>query len=479
MSKTKFLYGLHIVEMAFGGEGVAKIPTDKGDFIVFVEDALPGQVVTAKVLKQKKNYAQAKMLRVEQLSPLEQTDLPYQPISGAPLLRLPIEEQIRLKETATLEMFRRLGQLPNIEEYYQGYIASPRSFHYRNKMEYSFSAIVSELGTGEESDGFALGFKRRGQWWAVENLNADSGLFDAQLENALGQIRQWCEATGLPAWHPGQQKGFFRYLVVRKSYAQDRLLINLVVTSQGLEQFPRTEFVQLLQDILSERLAGLQLTLNDELGDTAKQPTQTDNLLFGQAFIEEEILGLRFKIQMQSFFQTNPACAALLYRKALDYVEQALTELPSGQVAMDLFCGTGTIAQLLRKLPQVQEVIGVDIVPQAIEDAIDNAKNNQQTGIQFYAADVKDFLKAYPQYQGRIGVVVLDPPRAGIAPKALQRAIDLQAPAIVYISCNPSTQARDLVELRKQGYVLEALSLVDQFPHTNHIESVAYLRKRV
>jgi tRNA/tmRNA/rRNA uracil-C5-methylase (TrmA/RlmC/RlmD family) len=120
----------------------------------------------------------------------------------------------------------------------------------------------------------------------------------------------------------------------------------------------------------------------------------------------------------------------------------------------------------------------VDIVPQAIEDAIDNAKNNQQTGIQFYAADVKDFLKAYPQYQGRIGVVVLDPPRAGIAPKALQRAIDLQAPAIVYISCNPSTQARDLVELRKQGYVLEALSLVDQFPHTNHIESVAYLRKR-
>ena len=477
MSRLKILPQLHIQDMAFGGQGIAKLPTDKGELIVFVEDALPGQIVTAKVLKNKKHYLEAKMLRVEQASELEQTNLPYQAIAGAPLLRLPIETQIKYKEKAGLETLRRLGKWPEVETYYQGYLPSPQTFHYRNKMEYSFSTLVADPQTQTENQGFGLGFKRRGQWKAVENLNTDSGLFDAEWENFLPKLRNYLEQTQLPAWDTSLHRGFFRYLVVRKSQYSQALLINLVVSEQGLEQFDRQAYLDfLLQNYPSpQRLTGLQLSINTSIGDQAKQDGGMIQL-YGSDYLVEKVLGLSFQVQMPSFFQPNPTCAARLYQRALDYAQEALAS-QTDAVALDLFCGTGTLAQLMRRLPQIREVVGVDIVERAIVDAKANAQRNGLEGISFYAADVKDFLREQTQYRGQIHLVMLDPPRGGMVPKALKRILELDAPHLIYISCNPATQARDLLAFREMGYQPKALSFVDQFPHTNHLESVLWLAK--
>ncbi|MCP4442424.1 MAG: 23S rRNA (uracil(1939)-C(5))-methyltransferase RlmD [Aureispira sp.] len=475
--KIRYFDDLEIQDMAFGGEGIAKLATDKGDFVVFVKNALPGQVVDAKIIKYKKSFAKCKLVRVKKASP-EEVDMPYQSIPGAPFMRLPIEKQEAYKQTSTLEMYKRIAKVENIEDIFETYISSPESVHYRNKMEYSFSTLISELKTEQETEGFALGFKRRGQWWAVENLDKDSGLFDQQLEDNLHKIRAFCEGTGLPPWNPRKSEGFFRFLVVRKSFVNDELLLNLVTTSQDLEQFDKQAFVGLLQEILGDRLAGLWHTINDDIGDAAKQPAEQSKLLYGKGKIVERILGLDFEISMQSFFQTNPRCAELLYSKVIDYVKLSMQDGAEDQVVMDLFCGTGTIAQLLAQNPQIGSVIGVDIVPEAIVDAKENAKRNKIDDIKFYAADVRKFLKEYPQYIGKINTIVLDPPRAGIAPKALLRVIELGASAIVYVSCNPSTQARDTLTLREHGYELQNFCLVDQFPHTAHIESIAFFKKK-
>lgn len=478
--------GLQISDIAYGGMGIAKIamegtlakPDKEGDFVVFVPNTLPGQVVAARVVKMKKRFAECKLLRVEQNSP-DELQLPWQRIPGAPFAAWPIEKQVAHKQRSTLEMFKRVAEMPDIEAVFDEFIQSPVTWCYRNKMEYSFSTLLSALETGEETAGFALGFKRRGQWWAVENLDKASGLFDEVLEANLHRIRSFCEGSGLPAWNPAKSEGFFRFLVVRKSFAANELLFDLVTTSHDLDTFDRIGFVALLQDILGERLAGILHTINDETGDAFKSPAEASTLLFGKDKIVEQILGLNFEISMQSFFQTNPASAEKLYRKAIDYVQESLDAM-GGQdlVAMDLFCGTGTIAQLLSTCPAIQKVIGVDIVPEAIEDAKQNTLRNAISNIEFYAADVRKFLLEYPQYKGKIGVVVLDPPRAGIAPKALDAVIALGAEAIVYVSCNAATQARDALALKEGGYQLEKFSLIDQFPHTSHIESIGLFRNK-
>ena len=471
LKKGSILENLKIEGIAFGGEGIAKIPTERGDFVLFIKNTLPGQVVRAKVIKKKHRFAHCKLHKVQQPSP-DEISIPYQTIPGAPFARFPISKQKQYKQESTLGMFKRISGIEHLDNLFESYISSPEVWHYRNKMEYSFSSLVSDLETEEETQGFALGSKRRGQWWAVEQLNKDSGLFDSVFENALTKIRQFCETSGLPAWNPAQGKGFFRFLVVRKSYHSNQLLINLLTTSKDAENFNRKEFITLLQHLLGERLAGIWHTFHDGLGDVAKQPFGKAELIYGQAKITERILDLEFDISMQSFFQTNPKCAELLYSKVVDYVKEGQNE-EANQIAMDLFCGTGIIAQLLASGTPIRKVIGVDIVPKAIEDAKKNAEKNNIDGVEFYLADVRKFLYDYPQYKGKIQTVVLDPPRAGIVPKVLKRVIELAAKQIVYVSCNPSTQARDTVTLAQAGYELKKFCLVDQFPHTAHIESIA------
>ncbi len=463
-----------IDDFAFGGQGIARMKSEEGDFILFVENTFPGQFVRARVDKKRKRHAECKLLEVLERSPME-TALPFQEISGAPYLFVPIDIQQEYKKKSTLDVYRKIGRIPDPNSLFDAFISSPEVFFYRNKMEYSFSCIEHVPETGEElDDAFALGFKRRGTWWKVENLNKPSGLFDEQWETILPEFRDLLKTFGLPAWHPPRKEGFFRHIVVRKSFDQDQLLLHIVTSSAGIKRFDKAAVVAFLKAKLGKRLAGVWHTINDNVADRAKIENGTSELLYGESVVVEKMLGLSFEISMESFFQTNPKSAERLYTKAIDYV---CDHAKDGGVIMDLFCGTGTIGQLVAQRVNAGEIIGVDIVEEAIEDAKRNAKRNKLEHLHFYAADVGKFLALHPEYLGRIDTIVLDPPRAGIAPKTLQKVMALGASHLVYISCNPSTQARDTETLEKGGYKLTKLSLVDQFPHTSHIEAIAVYEK--
>ena len=469
---------LDILDVAFGGKGIAKVPTDEGDFTVFVPNAIQGQRVRARVSLCKRRHAEARIATVLRRAPQE-IEVPHQAIPGAPYITLSLEEQRRLKERTTLDVYRRIGEVQDIEAVYEGWVESPAPFHYRNKMEYSFAAIGRGPDADPEADfgdGFHLGFKARGTWWAVEDLDGDSGLFDAAFEELLPALRNWCEATGLPAWHAPRREGFFRFLVVRRSLAEDRLLVNLVTTSNGIEHFDIQAFSDWLHAHLGARLAGLLHTINDDTGERVEARDGTSRLISGTDHVVERLHGLQFEIRMKSFFQTNPGCAERLYAQVLAYAFKEPIPQATGAdpVTMDLFCGTGTIAQLLAR-EGTTRVVGVDLIEQAIIDARRSAERNGVTGLEFHAGDAGKFLLEHPEFTGCIGTIVLDPPRSGISPKTLRKVIRLRARRIVYVSCNPATQARDLITLREAGYALEQFKLVDQFPHTAHVEAVALL----
>ena len=466
---------LRIEDYAFGGKGIARIRSDEGIFVVFVPNTLPGQLVKAQVSKSSKNYAECKLIDV--LEPSEnEIKVPYQDIPGAPYIQLPIELQHQYKKESTLSLFKRIGKVENIEDLFDEFVTSPNVFHYRNKMEYGFSAIGYDRITKRDKDEFTLGFKRRGVWWMGDNLEKDSGLFDKQMEDHLKNIREYCIETGLAPWHGPKREGFFRYFVVRKSFKTNQLLCNLVTTSPDLNTFDLQKFANFLKGIFGERLAGLLHTINDETGDRTIATSGSVNLVYGKDKIVEELLGLNFEISMKSFFQTNPKCAEKLYNKVVEYVLEDKTKVDN-TVVMDLFCGTGTIGQIIASKSENTKIIGVDIVASAIEDAKKNAKRNNINGLQFYTADVGKFLIAHPEYQNKIKTIILDPARAGIAPKTLQKIINLNADRMVYVSCNPATQARDTELLREASYFIKKISLIDQFPHTSHIETVVLFEK--
>ena len=227
-----------------------------------------------------------------------------------------------------------------------------------------------------------------------------------------------------------------------------------------------------MKDLLGKRLGGLIHTINTHKGDRVEAYGGNTNILYGEYKLVETINDLDFEISIQSFFQTNPKCAEKLYDKVISYAAKTSDD----NIIMDMFCGTGTISQLLAKGTK-HKIVGVDIVKSAIEDAEANARRNEISNVKFHTADVGKFLFKHPEYAGKISTIVLDPPRAGIAPKTLNKVIFLDAPRIVYVSCNPATQARDTETLIATGYKLKKLSMVDQFPHTGHIESIALFEK--
>lgn len=468
------LIQLRITDYAFGGKGIAKVDDGENKFVYFIENTIPGQLVEAQIVKKRKRYAECRLINIIERSP-DEVEIPYQAISGSPYITLPIDKQESYKKDTVLELFKRIGQIENVDSLFDTFISSPSHWFYRNKMEYSFSSICHNIVTDEEYDGFGLGFKRRGTWWKVENLDKASGLFDEEFETKLKEIRLWCEATGLPAWHPPRKTGFFRHVVVRKSFASNQLLVHLVTSSEGLKKFDLVGFKDKVLSLFGDRIAGLQHTVNDNVADRAKIENGNTTLLHGEDIIIEKLLGLSFEISMESFFQTNPMSAEKLYSKVIDYALE--DNSVDDEVVMDLFCGTGTIGQILASRTNNTKIIGVDIVEEAIENAKRNAKLNGIKDVEFYAADVGKFLLEYPEYEGKISTIVLDPPRGGIAPKTLRKVMRLGAKIIVYVSCNPSTQARDLIALDEFGYQLKKFTLVDQFPHTAHIESIALLEK--
>lgn len=465
-----------IQDYAFGGKGIGRIKNEHGEFVIFVPNTLPGQKVKAQVQKISKTYAECKLLEVLQRSQ-DEVEVPYQEIPGAPYLKLPIEKQHAYKKQSTLELFRRIGKVQDIEHFFDEFISSPSTFHYRNKMEYAFSAIGYDHERKTDVDEFTLGFKKRGTWWCGDDLKKDSGLFDQELEDKLKLIKEYCQETGLTPWHGPKREGFFRYFVVRKSNKTNQLLFNLVTTSGDLGSFDLQKFSNFLASLFDNRVAGLLHTTNDETGDRTIATTGEIRLVYGEDKIVEELLGLDFEISMKSFFQTNPQSAEKLYTKVIEYAFEK-KETIDNNIVLDLFCGTGTIGQILASKSENAQIVGVDIVESAIENARENAARNDIKGVKFYAADVGKFLFEHPEYQGKIRTLILDPARAGVAPKTMKKIIGLGAERMVYVSCNPATQARDIDELQQAGYQLKKFSLVDQFPHTAHVECVALLETR-
>lgn len=464
---------VEIDEMAFGGNGIVWTELPDGKVPIFIENAIKGQLRQIQITKIDRRHIEARDIALMQSSP-DEISIPYQPIPGAPYATLPYEHQQAFKKNEVLQLLNRIGKV-NALPLFDTYLASPSLWHYRNKMEYSFSVIRWDKEKNETVDDFALGFKKKGTWWIVESLQKDSGLLDSELETGLKSIEDWCIKSQLPAWHPPQRHGFYRYLVARKSYLQDQILLNLVTTDDGIEKFDAVGWVELLKNILGSRLAGVIHTINNDTGDRVDPLNGEHRLLYGKDKITEDILGLQFEISMKSFFQTNPKSAERLYAKAIEYVK----EVGYDGTILDLFCGTGTISQLLKKAG-FDEVIGVDIEPKAIENAKENAARNQIENIAFFATDVGKFLLEQPQYQNQLKVLMMDPPRAGIAPKTLRKVMDLNAQYIVYISCNPATFARDTETLEANDYSLEKWSLIDQFPHTSHVEVLGrFKRNRV
>ncbi len=476
---------LEIQDLAFGGKSISKL---QNDFVVFIDSGLPGQTVEVKIKKKKKNYAEAKFLKVLNRSPQE-VENEYQVIGGAPWAKLPVEIQQSYKETQVVDLFRKFGGL---DIKIDSFISSPVVWGYRNKVEYSFGPTDEALVREEiipdsdktkkiwEHTGFGLGFKKRGQFWMVESLRKPSGLFDEEFETQMHKIEALCEATGLPVYNARTQEGFWRNLVVRKSFDQDQFLICMGTSPFDKKQIGnkeqiRADFKNLLLELYGDRIAGIWWQESKSLGDSIRN-FETRDLLSGDEKIVERINGLSFEISLDSFFQTNPKSAERLYGLVVESVKNNIEE--DSSLILDLFCGTGTIGQIIKAaVPQVK-IIGVEIVPEAIEDAKKNAERNNIEGIEFFADDVGKFLKAFPEHRGNIDVVVLDPPRAGIAPKTLKKVIELQSKTIVYVSCNPATMARDTETLLEAGYSLETISCVDQFPHTSHVECVGVYKSR-
>ena len=469
------ILNLEIEDYAFGGKGIARIHNDAGSFVLFVPNTLPGQKVSARVVKSKKKYAECKLLEILEPSK-DEVLMDYQDIPGAPYIQLPIEQQHAYKYTSTMDLFKKIGKVAHIEDLFDEFVVSPNLFHYRNKMEYSFSAIGYDSKNKTDIDEFTLGFKRRGTWWIGENLNRDSGIFDKALEDELYRIRNYCNDSGLPPWHAPKRVGFFRYLVVRKSFKTNELLFNLVTTSEGLESFNLQEFADFLASLFGKRLAGFLHTINDEQGDRTIATNGQIELIYGKDKIIEELLDLNFEISMKSFFQTNPKSAEKLYSKVVDYALEN-KDAVDNSIVLDLFCGTGTIGQIIASKATNTKIVGVDIIESAIEDAKKNAQRNRINGVEFYAADVGKFLYTHPQFKGQIRTLILDPSRSGIAPKTLKKIINLNAERMVYVSCNPATQARDTETIINAGFQLKKISLVDQFPHTAHIETVVLFEK--
>ena len=231
MIKKGEIVKLEIIDYAFVGKGISKLIVDGRDYIIFIQHGIKGQIVNAKITKRKPNYAEGIIIDILEHSSLEIISA-FQPISGAPYINLSIIEQKKMKTQVTKEVFQKIGKIEKINNYFDQWIPSPTNHHYRNKMEYSFSSIGYDLEKKIVlEDAFTLGFKRKGTWWIVENLDADSGLFDKELDSKLILIRKYLFKTGLPAWHPPKKEGFFRHLVVRKSFSENNLLFNLVTSS--------------------------------------------------------------------------------------------------------------------------------------------------------------------------------------------------------------------------------------------------------
>src|SRR5689334_4700655 len=442
---------LDVDSLAYGGNEVARLD----GFVVFVRRGLPGDRVRARVTKVKRTHAEA--LATEVLKPgAERVDAPcahYPACGGCRFQDLAYESQLDQKRAQVEEALRRLGGIaePPLEPILP---CEPEIFHYRNKLEYSFTTT---------SDGPALGFHKVGRWDEV--LEIERCWLTDELGNGIRDaVRAWAREEGLEAYSQADGSGYLRHLVVRQGRNTGQVLAQLV-TAPG-DKFETGYFVDVLRRFPEVR--SIHWAVNDTPAEVTNLPTR---LLWGEEWIEEELCGLRFRVRPNAFLQTNTAMAERLYALARE-----AAQLTGGETVWDLYCGIGTIG--LSMASQALTVWGIEVSEESVACALENAELNTITNAAFFAGNVGQVVQELLDRSGPPDVVIVDPPRAGLAGKALRRLGEIGAPRIVYVSCNPTTLAGDVKTLRGDyGYELLRARPVDMFPHTPHVECVSLLER--
>ena len=439
-----------VIRTEFPNKGIIDIEGQK----VIVKNALEGQVVRFSINKKKRDKIEGRLLEVIEPSPIEQPAAckHFGICGGCRYQNLSYEQQLDLKKRQVEELIEKSGLSFAIENIY----GSPITEGYRNKMEFTFG--------DEEKDGpLALGMHKKNSFYDIVTLD-DCRIVDPDFNVLLQAILKYFKEKGGTYFHKIRHEGFLRHLVMRRSVKTGDILINLVTTTQS--RLDESEFVNMiLSQKIDGKVVGILHTLNDNLADVVQ--SDETKTLYGQDYFYEYLYNMRFKISPFSFFQTNTLGAEVLYDKVREYVGETKDKL-----VYDLYTGTGTIAQMLA--PVASKVVGVEIVEEAVEAAKKNAVDNHLDNCEFIAGDV---LKVVDNLTQKPDILVLDPPRDGIHPKALRKIINFNVDEMVYVSCKPTSLMRDLLVFREAGYEVKRCCLVDMFPGTVHVETVVLLSK--
>ena len=467
MKKGQIVEGI-IERVDFPNKGILR--AEDGTRVI-VKNAIMGQKVSAAVNKVRKGKCEGRLLEVLEKSALELPEpgcVHYGICGGCTFQSLPYEEQLSMKEQQVKDLIDAVITEENKGYEFLPIKASPRPKAYRNKMEFSFG--------DEYKDGpLALGMHKRGSFYDIVNVG-ECQIVDEDFRRVLKITLEYFKERQIPFYHKLRHTGYLRHFLVRKAAKTGEILVDLVTTTQMEELSGENESALLegwVKKLCEEKydgvLKGILHTKNDSVADTIKN--EGTDILFGQDFFYEELLGLKFKITPFSFFQTNSLGAEVLYQTAREFIGDALDD-EANQTVFDLYSGTGTIAQILS--PVAKKVIGVEIVEEAVVAARENAALNGLTNCEFIAGDV---LKVIDTIGEKPDYIVLDPPRDGIHPKALEKIIRYNVPQMVYISCKPTSLARDLEVLQARGYKVKKVQCVDMFPATGNVETVCLLSK--
>ena len=455
------IYEAVVEKIEFPNKGILHVEEEK----VIVKNAIPGQKVRFVINKKRNGKCEGRLLEVLEASPLEQSEdaCPHFGVCGGCLYQsLPYEEQLKIKE----EQIKALLDSVCKSYEFEGIKGSPISDCYRNKMEFSF---------GDEYKGgpLALGMHKRGSFYDIVNT-PQCQIVHEDFRKILTATLEYFTEKGMGYYRKLQHEGYLRHLLVRRAVKTGEILVALVTSGQtGAAGMPESlEAEKVLLEEWKETLlalkmegsfAGILHIRNDTLADVVQSDETT--VLYGKGYFYEELLGLKFQITPFSFFQTNSLGAEVLYETARGYVGET-----KDKVVFDLYSGTGTISQIIA--PVAKKVVGVEIVEEAVGAAKENAEANGLHNCEFIAGDV---LKVIDEITEKPDLIILDPPRDGIHPKALDRIINFGVDYLVYISCKPTSLVRDLVILQERGYKLERAVAVDMFPATANCETIAKL----
>ena len=442
-----------IEKVEFPNKGLVWIDGEK----VIVKNGIPGQKIRFVINKKRGKRLEGRLLEVLERSPLE-SRLPvchnFPACGGCMYQTMAYEEQLKMKENQIREL---MDQAVTGNYEFQGIRRSPQEFHYRNKMEFSF-------GDDHKDGPLTLGLHKKGSTYDVLTAE-DCQLVHEDMNRILTCVWKYFKDRGVSYYKKMQHVGYLRHLLLRRGVTTGEILVHLVTTSQEEHDLQPLRDA-LLALPLEGKIVGILHIINDSLSDVVK--SDETRILYGQDYFYETLLGLKFKISTFSFFQPNTLAAEVLYSIVRSYIGDT-----KDKVVFDLYSGTGTISQILAAVSR--EVVGVEIVEEAVDAARENAKMNGLPNCKFIAGDV---LKVLDELDEKPDVIVLDPPRDGIHPKALPKILDYGVDRIVYISCKATSLARDLEVIQASGYQVEKCVCVDQFVHTVHVETVCLLGKR-